>query len=65
MFSFRMEEILSYSTRPLIMDLLAGSVGPPHLHIAAPPLIISEEELLDGFEHQINSLYALDEALGY
>ena len=43
---------------------LIGLLRPPHLHIA-PPLVISEEELLDGFDRQDKSLYALDEALGF
>jgi len=34
------------------------------MHIA-PPLIISEEELLDGFERNDKALYALDEGLGF
>ena len=41
-----------------------GLLRPPHLHVA-PPLIISEDELLDGFDRQDKSLYALDEALGF
>jgi taurine--2-oxoglutarate transaminase len=36
----------------------------PHLHVA-PPLIITEEELLDGFDRQDKCLDILDEALGY
>lgn len=43
---------------------LIGLLRAPHLHVA-PPLIISEEELLDGFERQDKALYALDEALGF
>lgn len=43
---------------------LIGLLRPPHLHVA-PPLIISEEELLDGFDRQDKALYALDEALGF
>lgn len=43
---------------------LMGLLRPPHLHVA-PPLIISEDELLDGFDRQDKSLYALDEALGF
>jgi taurine--2-oxoglutarate transaminase len=43
---------------------LIGLLRPPHLHVA-PPLIISEEELLDGFDRQDKALYALDDALGY
>lgn len=43
---------------------LIGLLRPPHLHIA-PPLIITEEELLDGFERQDKALYALDDALGF
>ena len=43
---------------------LIGLIRPPHLHVA-PPLIITEEELLDGFDKQDQILYKLDEALGY
>jgi adenosylmethionine-8-amino-7-oxononanoate aminotransferase len=43
---------------------LIGLLRPPHLH-SAPPLVISEEELLDGFDRQDKALYVLDEALGF
>lgn len=43
---------------------LIGLLRPPHLHVA-PPLVITEEELMDGFDRQDKALYALDEALGY
>jgi len=43
---------------------LIGLVRPPHMHIA-PPLNISEEELLDGFERMDKALYTLDEELGF
>jgi taurine---2-oxoglutarate transaminase len=43
---------------------LMGLLRPPHLHIA-PPLTITEEELLDGFERQDKALTVLDEALGF
>jgi 4-aminobutyrate--pyruvate transaminase len=43
---------------------LIGLLRPPHLHIA-PPLVISEKELLDGFDRQDKALYVLDEALGF
>eukprot|EP00557_Chaetoceros_sp_GSL56_P008658 CAMPEP_0176495020 /NCGR_PEP_ID=MMETSP0200_2-20121128/10426_1 /TAXON_ID=947934 /ORGANISM="Chaetoceros sp., Strain GSL56" /LENGTH=497 /DNA_ID=CAMNT_0017892855 /DNA_START=174 /DNA_END=1667 /DNA_ORIENTATION=+ len=43
---------------------LMGLLRPPHLHVA-PPLIISESELMDGFERQDKALYALDDALGF
>jgi len=43
---------------------LIGLLRPPHLHVA-PPLIISKDELLDGFERQDKALDVLDEALGY
>ena len=43
---------------------LMGLLRPPHLHVA-PPLVISEEELLDGFDRQDKALYTLDEALGF
>lgn len=36
----------------------------PHIH-CAPPLIINEDELLDGFDRLDNSLYVLDDSLGY
>lgn len=43
---------------------LIGLLRPPHMHVA-PPLIISEEELLDGFDRQDRALEALDRGLGY
>jgi hypothetical protein len=43
---------------------LIGLLRPPHLHIA-PPLVITEDELLDGFERQDKALYVLDDALGF
>jgi len=43
---------------------LIGLLRPPHLHVA-PPLNITEDELLDGFERQDKALYALDDALGF
>lgn len=43
---------------------LIGLLRPPHIHIA-PSLIISEEELLDGFDRQDKALDVLDEALGF
>jgi adenosylmethionine-8-amino-7-oxononanoate aminotransferase len=43
---------------------LMGLLRPPHLHVA-PPLVITEDELLDGFERQDKALYTLDEALGF
>jgi len=43
---------------------LIGMVRPPHMHVA-PPLIISKEELLDGFNRQDKALDALDEAMGF
>jgi taurine--2-oxoglutarate transaminase len=43
---------------------LIGLIRPPHLHIA-PPLIISEEELLEGFERQDKALTVLDKTLGF
>merc|ERR1719223_881670 len=43
---------------------LIGLLRPPHLHVA-PPLIISEDELMDGFDRQDKALYNLDEALGF
>jgi len=36
----------------------------PHVH-CAPPLSITEEELIDGFERLDRALYVLDEALGF
>ena len=41
-----------------------GLLRPPLLHVA-PPLSITEDELIDGFERQNEALYALDDALGY
>ncbi|GKY93251.1 hypothetical protein MPSEU_000292800 [Mayamaea pseudoterrestris] len=43
---------------------LMGLLRPPHLHVA-PPLVISEDELIDGFERQDKALDVLDEALGF
>lgn len=43
---------------------LMGLLRPPHLHVA-PPLTITEDELMDGFERQDQALYALDDALGF
>jgi len=43
---------------------LMGLLRPPHLHVA-PPLVITEEELLDGFDRQDKALYTLDDALGF
>jgi len=36
----------------------------PHVH-CAPPLIISDDELIDGFERLDRALYVLDDALGF
>jgi adenosylmethionine-8-amino-7-oxononanoate aminotransferase len=43
---------------------LIGLVRPPHLHLA-PPLILSEDGLLDVFERNNKALYSLDDALGF
>jgi hypothetical protein len=43
---------------------LMGLLRPPHLHVA-PPLIITEDELLDGFERQDKALDVLDDSLGF
>mmetsp|Transcript_62042 Transcript_62042/g.73495 ORF Transcript_62042/g.73495 Transcript_62042/m.73495 type:complete len:504 (+) Transcript_62042:129-1640(+) len=43
---------------------LAGLHRYPHIH-CAPPLIIKEEELLDGFARLDNTLFTLDDALGF
>lgn len=43
---------------------LMGLLRPPHMHVA-PPLIITEDELMDGFDRQDKALYALDDALGF
>ena len=43
---------------------LIGLLRPPHLHVA-PPLTITEDELMDGFERQDKALDALDKALGF
>jgi len=50
---------LAYTANGLI-----GLLRPPHLHIA-PPLVISRDELLDGFDRQDKALDVLDEALGF
>ena len=45
----------------------AGLVGLhryPHIH-SAPPLCISEDELVDGFDRLDRALYVLDDELGY
>jgi adenosylmethionine-8-amino-7-oxononanoate aminotransferase len=43
---------------------LVGLHRYPHIH-CAPPLIITEEELLDGFERLDRAVSVLDEALGF
>lgn len=43
---------------------LIGLLRFPLLHVA-PPLVISEDELLDGFERQDKALYTLDQELGF
>lgn len=43
---------------------LIGLLRPPLLHVA-PPLVITEEELLEGFERQDKALDVLDRALGF
>lgn len=43
---------------------LVGIHRYPHIH-SAPPLCITEAELLDGFERLDNTLDVLDESLGY
>jgi taurine--2-oxoglutarate transaminase len=43
---------------------LVGLHRYPHIH-CAPPLIISEHELIDGFQRLDRALHVLDEALGY
>ena len=43
---------------------LIGLMRPPLLHVA-PPLIITEDELLDGLERQDKALDTLDQALGF
>lgn len=43
---------------------LVGLHRYPHIH-CAPPLIITEEELLDGFDRLDRSLSVLDEALDF
>lgn len=55
---------LSHYQQAYSANGLIGLLRPPHLHVA-PPLIISEEELLDGFDRNDKALYALDEALGF
>ena len=55
---------LSFQQTAYAVNVLIGLLWPPHLHIT-PPLIITQEELLDGFELQDQALYTLDEALGF
>lgn len=43
---------------------LVGLHRYPHIH-CAPPLIINEDELVDGFQRLDRALYVLDEALGF
>ena len=43
---------------------LLGLLRPPLIHVA-PPLTISEDELLDGFERQDKALDVLDKELGF
>ena len=43
---------------------LIGLLRAPLLHVA-PPLVITEEELLDGFARQDKALDTLDRALGF
>ena len=41
-----------------------GLLRAPHLHVA-PPLTITKDELLDGFDRQDKALFVLDDALGF
>jgi len=50
--------------KAFIDEGLVGLHRFPHVH-CAPPLIISEDELIDGFERLDRALYVLDEALGF
>jgi len=43
---------------------LIGLIRPPHLHVA-PPLVINQHELMDGFDRMDRALYTLDDALGF
>jgi taurine---2-oxoglutarate transaminase len=43
---------------------LVGIHRYPHIH-CAPPLVINEEELLDGFQRLDRALHVLDDALGF
>jgi adenosylmethionine-8-amino-7-oxononanoate aminotransferase len=43
---------------------LIGLLRAPHMHVA-PPLTITKDELLDGFDRQDKALYALDDGLGF
>lgn len=47
----------------LVDNGIYGLVRPPYLH-CAPPLVISADELKDGFQRVTRSLSVLDEALG-
>lgn len=55
---------ISFSIQAYADNGLIGMIRPPLLHVA-PPLVISEEELLDGFDRQDKALYCLDEELGF
>lgn len=57
------EAFLKYKTA-FTANGLVGLHRYPHIH-CAPPLCITEEELLDGFDRLDNSLYTLDDALGF
>jgi adenosylmethionine-8-amino-7-oxononanoate aminotransferase len=50
--------------KAFIDEGLVGLHRFPHVH-CAPPLTITEEELIDGFERLDRALYVLDEALGF
>jgi adenosylmethionine-8-amino-7-oxononanoate aminotransferase len=57
------EKFMSYK-KSYAENGLIGLVRPPHIH-SAPPLIITEDEMLEGFDRNDKALYALDEALGF
>jgi adenosylmethionine-8-amino-7-oxononanoate aminotransferase len=57
------EAFLKYK-RAYAENGLAGLHRYPHIH-CAPPLSITEDELLDGFDRLDRSLDVLDDALGY
>lgn len=50
--------------KALLSEGVFSFVRPPYLH-SAPPLVITEEELRDGFSRVDRALHVLDEHLGF